>query len=161
MDYVKLAESVEAFGDECSDAYVGRDNFLAVVMQTACFNFASGLRDIAVLDGVDVESYSIFDEFQLLKSHSNRFGTPEELAAMPYNDFLKTRYWQIIRNKKLQSVGKKCELCAATGELHVHHKTYEHHGYELVFWETDLIVLCKDCHAKHHDKVAGAMPNGR
>jgi 5-methylcytosine-specific restriction endonuclease McrA len=73
-----------------------------------------------------------------------------QLKTMPYKDYLLTPSWQRVRSQVLMLSGNKCQVCKATGvELHVHHKTYERRGEEL---PEDLIVLCKDCHAKHHDK---------
>ena len=75
-----------------------------------------------------------------------------ELKDMPYKDYLATPEWRGVRSGALGRANHKCELCNASGvELHVHHKTYERRGEEL---PEDLIVLCKDCHAKHHDKEA-------
>jgi len=47
--------------------------------------------------------------------------------------------------------GGKCELCGKKKNLHVHHTTYENHGLEHIHLN-DLMVLCKICHAKFHDK---------
>jgi hypothetical protein len=73
-----------------------------------------------------------------------------KLAAMSYEKFLKTSYWDIIRKYKLYKSKFKCSLCDKDGMLHVHHKTYEHHGEEHNNLD-DLIVLCKACHEKFHD----------
>jgi 5-methylcytosine-specific restriction endonuclease McrA len=75
-----------------------------------------------------------------------------ELKDMPYREYLETHEWQRTRKDALKRADRKCQLCNAEGtELHVHHKTYERRGEEL---PEDLIVLCKDCHAKFHDKEA-------
>jgi len=74
----------------------------------------------------------------------------DRLKGMDYQDFLSTFYWEIVRKYKMVRAGYKCELCNENGVLHVHHKTYEHHGEEHSHLE-DLIVLCKDCHAKFHN----------
>ena len=34
----------------------------------------------------------------------------------------------------------------------VHHKTYEHHGQEHRYLG-DLVLLCRNCHSKFHDKL--------
>lgn len=77
---------------------------------------------------------------------------PGVLQAMPYDEFLQTIYWDIIRGYKLYKAHYKCELCNQNGQLHVHHKTYENHGNEHEHLD-DLIVLCRDCHAKFHNKL--------
>jgi len=77
----------------------------------------------------------------------------KQLQQMPYQEFLGTIYWDIIRKYVLYKRGYACELCNADGKLNVHHKTYDHRGEEYDHLE-DLIVLCEICHAKHHDKLA-------
>jgi 5-methylcytosine-specific restriction endonuclease McrA len=74
-----------------------------------------------------------------------------ELRTMPYQEYLQTPEWQARRQRHLRSAGYRCQLCN-TGDrsLHVHHRTYERRGDER--W-ADLLVLCSDCHAKHHDRL--------
>ena len=74
------------------------------------------------------------------------------LNSLSYVDFLKTNYWVNIRKKILKKYGYKCALCDNVNELNVHHRTYKNHGREHEHLE-DLIVLCKECHAKFHDKL--------
>lgn len=78
------------------------------------------------------------------------------ILKMDYYDFLQTPYWDGIRSYKLKRAKYCCELCGGKGILNVHHKTYEHHGLEHLrsVTDKDLIVLCKDCHEKFHDKLA-------
>lgn len=76
----------------------------------------------------------------------------EAHVALPYKAFLRTPYWDIVRRLKLKESGFNCELCARKGTLQVHHKTYAHHGNEHANLQ-DLIVLCRGCHAKFHDKL--------
>jgi Helix-turn-helix domain len=50
----------------------------------------------------------------------------------------------------------RCRLCNAAEDLNVHHRSYEHLGAEP---DRDVITLCRDCHAKFHDKdVQGGAP---
>ncbi len=157
MDYVRLAQSVAEIGTQLADNV--KDDMLAVTIKIVSEELASRLYTIAMLDGYAKDPPDCdFGALEMLHISPDRFGTPEELAAMPYNDFLKTRYWEVIRERKLRDVSHQCELCSGKGELHVHHKTYENHGKEIDHYQTDLIVLCKGCHAKHHDKVAGGVP---
>lgn len=89
----------------------------------------------------------------------NYFLDDEEIKnvvrKMSYKDFLKTPYWDGVRNYKLKKSGYCCELCKSKGVLNVHHKSYENHGLEHKeqIADKDLIVLCKDCHEKFHDKL--------
>lgn len=72
------------------------------------------------------------------------------LARMPYAEYLCTPDWIERRNRKLKQANHRCELCNSTASLQVHHKTYARRGDEL---DSDLIVLCDVCHAKHHGKL--------
>lgn len=75
------------------------------------------------------------------------------IKSMDYRDFLQTPYWDFVASMKKYRADYKCELCGATKCLHVHHKSYENHGREHTSKGLkDLIVLCKDCHSKFHDK---------
>lgn len=76
----------------------------------------------------------------------------EALRAMPYKEFLNTIYWDIVRTYVRYRRGHACELCNSTEHLQVHHRTYEHRGEEYQFL-SDLILLCRNCHAKFHDKL--------
>lgn len=77
------------------------------------------------------------------------------ILEMDYLDFLKTPYWDGVRNCKLKRAKYCCQLCSGKGILNVHHKKYENHGREHIksVADDDLIVLCKDCHEKFHDKL--------
>lgn len=79
-----------------------------------------------------------------------------KILSMDYADFLNTPYWDGVRSYKLHRAKYCCQLCGKKGILNVHHKTYENHGLEhlRIVADKDLIVLCKDCHAKFHDKLA-------
>src|SRR6185503_19314547 len=57
--------------------------------------------------------------------------TPE-LRKMPYEDFLKTDYWETLRQAALMCACYRCARCRTRNEqLHVHHLTYAHRGLEL------------------------------
>lgn len=71
-----------------------------------------------------------------------------ELMTMPYTEYLQTPEWDVTRKKALKAAGYRCTLCNAGGELHVHHRTYERRGVELL---QDLTVLCAKCHQKFHE----------
>lgn len=79
----------------------------------------------------------------------------ERICKMPYKDFLDTLYWDLVRTLKKEQANYKCELCNGSTKLNVHHKSYDNHGDEYHHLE-DLIVLCSDCHAKFHNKLAEA-----
>lgn len=83
--------------------------------------------------------------------------TPEqrlqELATMPYEEYLKTPEWKAKAKQKRKEVGNKCQLCnrsskQSEGPLHVHHRTYARRGNEDML---DLTVLCAGCHELFHN----------
>lgn len=66
-----------------------------------------------------------------------------------YRDYLKTEHWKKIKKEALERADFKCQLCNKRNlPLHVHHNNYENLGHEK---PSDIIVLCKTCHEKHHD----------
>jgi 5-methylcytosine-specific restriction endonuclease McrA len=71
-----------------------------------------------------------------------------ELRTMVYRDYLRSPEWRRTRAAALHRAGNACSLdITHTGDLEVHHRTYERLGEELA---SDLIVLCRDCHRLHH-----------
>ena len=69
------------------------------------------------------------------------------LRRLPYGEYLKTAHWQRVRTLALEQAGHVCDLCGESDRLEVHHRTYERVGFER---QSDLIVLCHDCHRDHH-----------
>ena len=69
---------------------------------------------------------------------------------MNYDEYLQTEGWGKIRRAALKYWDHKCALCFSENKLHVHHRTYCRLGSEQ---PNDVIVLCKKCHAKHHDAL--------
>lgn len=78
------------------------------------------------------------------------------LRRISYREFLKTDFWIYVRDEVRRRAHYRCELCFSIRGLQVHHKTYEHHGFEDM-WLIDLICLCRNCHAKFHDKLPAAQ----
>lgn len=75
----------------------------------------------------------------------------EELSKIDYYEYLKTEAWQVKRMDHLRKSGFKCQICN-NGKtiLDVHHRTYSRLGKEKY---EDLIVLCRECHGRFHDKL--------
>jgi hypothetical protein len=65
-----------------------------------------------------------------------------------YTDYLKSAAWMLKREQTLKRWDYRCTLCYGTENLEVHHRTYIRLGDEL---PTDLIVLCDQCHERHHE----------
>jgi hypothetical protein len=123
-----------------------------------------------VKKGGSVYAHDDFLERQRVASEellrwSEHTGTPLDLAVamrlwadlqtllhtMDYRLYLQTDHWARTRHYALDRAGRRCELCHEADEiLNVHHKTYERRGFEL---PEDLIVLCRQCHAKFHNKL--------
>lgn len=72
-------------------------------------------------------------------------------VTIGYREYLTTYAWKVRRDEALQRAKHACQLCPSTSRLNVHHCTYERLGYED---PTDLIVLCRRCHARHHGVLA-------
>lgn len=72
------------------------------------------------------------------------------LKSMPYQQYLKTEHWQTVRRAALKRARFRCQVCNANAPLDVHHRTYENRGAE---WASDVIALCRECHARHHGKL--------
>lgn len=68
----------------------------------------------------------------------------------PYPQYLQTWHWRMTREAAIERAGGTCQLCGETAGLQVHHN-----NYDSLFDERpeDLVVLCRHCHAKFHDKL--------
>lgn len=72
-----------------------------------------------------------------------------------YSNFLKSEYWQKIKQKsqlsKYRDNYKKCWICKTTENLQLHHENYR---YLLTKDELRSIrCVCKTCHEKIHQKA--------
>jgi hypothetical protein len=68
-----------------------------------------------------------------------------------YAAYLHSSHWKKTRGLALQRAGYKCQACSTKNEiLDVHHNNYERLGYEE---PSDLLVLCRSCHSKVHEKL--------
>lgn len=71
------------------------------------------------------------------------------LARLPYEEYLKTTHWQSRREQAILYAGAKCQVCSGCHNLEVHHNDYSRLGQE---WDSDLVVLCGDCHGLFHER---------
>jgi hypothetical protein len=74
----------------------------------------------------------------------------KHIKSLVYKTFLETKYWKIVGVHVKQIKGSHCSVCPSCDHIDVHHRTYEHHGMEIVFWESDLTPLCHRCHETFH-----------
>jgi len=66
-----------------------------------------------------------------------------------YGDYLQTEHWQTLRKKVHDKYKGACALCRGTGQLDVHHMSYERLASDGEF--IDLVLLCRKCHTDFHD----------
>ena len=69
-----------------------------------------------------------------------------------YEDHIDSPEWRKVRKKVLERDGHRCTVCGKNINLHVHHLSYKHLGYEMEFMD-DLTTLCRDCHGDIHDRL--------
>lgn len=72
------------------------------------------------------------------------------LKKLSYDEFLLTFYWDIIKRRMRGLADNRCRVCNSDSLLNVHHRTYEHHGYEIQNLN-DLTVLCEECHTLYYE----------
>lgn len=94
-----------------------------------------------------LQAYRARHEEELRAAYLAQKTRNQQLTKMPLADYLKTREWKVKRNRALIQAGTRCQVCASTHPLEVHHRTYERLGIELL---SDLVVLCRSCHRHYH-----------
>lgn len=99
---------------------------------------------------------SIFSSIIVLRNENkkdieflNKRNVHRESKRINYKEYLNSKHWKETRLKALDKAGYRCQLCSSNIDLNVHHNTYDNLGNED---SKDLIVLCRKCHAKFHDK---------
>lgn len=113
------------------------------------------MKSILLRASTDPVSRKVFEH---LSSARARFGYLKAafrkeawglLQAMPYEQFLRTTYWIIIRDYLLSVRPRECARCGRRGLLIAHHLTYDSHGLEHLHLD-DLELVCKECHEDIH-----------
>ena len=66
-----------------------------------------------------------------------------DLRGVDLKVYYQCRWWNMRRHRALELAGMKCQLCAATSGLSVHHNSYKNLYREP---DADLVVLCGPCH---------------
>lgn len=64
-----------------------------------------------------------------------------------YLAYINSPEWRVRRDKLVARFDNRCQICYSTGPLNVHHRTYARLKRE---WDTDLTVLCMNCHDLYH-----------
>lgn len=72
------------------------------------------------------------------------------LGSTYLTEYLQNDHWKATQKRALLRAGGYCQRCHQRGlPLDVHHLTYRNLGRER---ESDLLVLCRDCHQKEHQR---------
>ena len=80
---------------------------------------------------------------------TNKSEVARRIRKMPYDDFMKTRYWQLVALQVKNDAGWRCEACGSTKGLVAHHVSYRIHGFEM-YRVNELQCLCQACHERIH-----------
>ncbi len=72
---------------------------------------------------------------------------------MKYQEYLKSPQWQSLRKQALHYAHGACQKCGCRDELHVHHRKYPKGFHNDCI--SNVIVLCRICHAERHGKSSG------
>lgn len=74
-----------------------------------------------------------------------------------YREFLKSKNWKNIRERKIRKSKNRCCVCKATENLHAHHLFYRKSWTQTR--TSDLRWLCEMCHAMCHESIKmGLLP---
>lgn len=69
------------------------------------------------------------------------------MTKAEYHAYLQSPEWKWRAEEAKLAANNQCALCTSSTNLNVHHRTYDRVGYERL---SDLIVLCRVCHRRHH-----------
>jgi 5-methylcytosine-specific restriction endonuclease McrA len=78
--------------------------------------------------------------------------TSKVIFAPTYQEYLKSDYWQTLREKAIEANGKECVLCGNSNDLNIHHRRYDNLGVQEKEIH-DLTILCQSCHEEFHKKA--------
>lgn len=108
------------------------------------------------------EKFAVLLMMDQQSTPAQRLKFRNDLRALPYQDFLKSEYWMIVRNYVVENSGGTCVSCKDAAVQEVHHRSYRHHGVEHLYLD-DLMPVCRDCHQilqeKFKDKPSSEVEN--
>ena len=92
-----------------------------------------------------------FGTFKMVKESTgiDHGGFAKRVRGMAYQEFLNTRYWQLVSMQVKHDAGCRCARCGSGGQLVVHHPDYRYLGYDM-YHLGDLECLCRHCHEEIH-----------
>jgi len=76
------------------------------------------------------------------------FDTKE--VCKTYQEYLQSKHWKNKKKEYYNKNKRKCTKCGSEKDLHLHHKTYQRVGNELL---KDLTCLCANCHSEEHKRL--------
>ena len=88
-----------------------------------------------------------------IKSKQPSTPRPYPRRVVSYAEYIDSAEWKAKAKEAKKRAGYRCQICNKAGDnltLNAHHRTYKRLGNELPM---DITVLCRDCHAKFHDKL--------
>lgn len=85
----------------------------------------------------------------------------KRLQPKKLHNFYKSDAWKKVREEVILRAGGRCEICGKVGR-EVHHKihlTLDNADDASISLNPDnLLLLCKECHNKMHDRFNGTLP---
>lgn len=79
-----------------------------------------------------------------------------------YEEYLLSDEWKLKKDKAISRANNKCQVCSAKTSLVVHHNSYDNVDVEKGIFneqESDLIVLCNNCHKLFHNNKNKVINN--
>lgn len=73
--------------------------------------------------------------------------TTKRMTPQLYAEYLQSEHWQSKRVEAMDRAGHRCQVCAKTERLEVHHNNYSRLGGEKPY---DVVVLDRGCHELFH-----------
>lgn len=102
-------------------------------------------------DWIRHESINLRKQGKLDKVRSGNGQRPYKKPEGRYANYLASPHWLEYREIILEFWGHTCALnINHKGRMDVHHRTYDHLGFE---GKTDCIVLCEACHKRFHHQL--------
>jgi len=91
-------------------------------------------------------SYTNYNKFCSILFYEQRNANRKEWFK-EHNEYLQTDQWKAIRLKVLKRDNFLCQACLDAPATEVHHLTYNHWRFELMF---ELLSVCSNC---HHNRI--------
>lgn len=87
-----------------------------------------------------------------MKRIRNKFTKEERRMVFSYHEFIKSEWWFKQKADWYSRHKKRCAICKAEENIHLHHKVYPKNGRYLGLSDNSFIALCGKCHFSYHKK---------